>query len=59
MPYNDIANINYSLLPEAMGCNINKVTNINELKEDLKVPRKNKTGVFIEVITYKYNYGLL
>lgn len=60
--YNDVAQINYTLLPEAFGCNnwlTLKIEKISELKEALLKARAYNGGVYIEVEQDKYDYGVL
>ncbi|MDE4967635.1 thiamine pyrophosphate-dependent enzyme, partial [Francisella tularensis subsp. holarctica] len=52
--------LNYTKLPEAFGCNDwldIRVKTIEELAEALKKAREHQSGVYIEVITVKYDYG--
>ncbi|MBP7847329.1 MAG: hypothetical protein KAZ94_04295 [Burkholderiales bacterium] len=59
--YDDLAQLNYSQLPSAFGCHdwlSVKVTTEAELAEALKRAREHDTsGVYIELITGKYDYG--
>ncbi|MED7819539.1 MULTISPECIES: alpha-keto acid decarboxylase family protein [unclassified Francisella] len=58
--YDDIAQLNYTLLPKAFGCkdwlSIKVKTEI-ELANALKSAREHPKGVYIEVIANKYDYG--
>ncbi|ABK89027.1 alpha-keto acid decarboxylase family protein [Francisella tularensis subsp. novicida] len=58
--YDDIAQLNYTKLPEAFGCNdwlAIRVKTSEELAKALKKAREHQSGVYIEVITGKYDYG--
>lgn len=59
--YDDLAQLNYSQLPSAFGCHdwlSVKVTTEAELADALKRAREHDTsGVYIELITGKYDYG--
>lgn len=58
--YDDIAQLNYTLLPKAFGCkdwlSIKAKTEV-ELANALKTAREHPKGVYIEVMTNKYDYG--
>lgn len=58
--YDDLAQLNYKDLPKAFGCNdwlTVKVKTSEELAEALKKAREHTSGVYIEVITGKYDYS--
>lgn len=59
--YDDLAQLNYSKLPESFGCQdwlSYKVTTEQELKDALNHARKHqKGGVYIELITGELDYG--
>ena len=58
--YDDIAQLNYTLLPKAFGCKdwmSIKVSTEIELANALKNAGKHTKGVYIEVIADKYDYG--
>ncbi|MFC4892803.1 alpha-keto acid decarboxylase family protein [Pseudofrancisella aestuarii] len=58
--YDDLAQLNYKDLPKAFGCNdwlTIKVKTGEELAEALKKAREHTSGVYIEVITGKYDYS--
>ena len=58
--YDDIAQLNYSKLPEAFGCQTwlsIKVTTEAELAQALKQAREHSKGVYIELVAGKYDYG--
>ncbi|MEY8715756.1 alpha-keto acid decarboxylase family protein [Francisella philomiragia] len=58
--YDDLAQLNYKDLPKAFGCNdwlTIKVKTGEELAQALKEAREHKSGVYIEIITGKYDYG--
>ncbi|MED7788999.1 thiamine pyrophosphate-dependent enzyme [Francisella sp. 19X1-34] len=58
--YDDIAQLNYTLLPKAFGCKdwlSIKVKTELELANALKNAGGHTKGVYIEVITDKYDYG--
>lgn len=58
--YDDIAQLNYAQLPAAFGCNnwlSIKVTTEVELADALKRARAHVDGVYIELVTGKYDYG--
>lgn len=58
--YDDIAQLNYTKLPEAFGCEnwlALKVTTERELAEALQQARTHREGVYIELVTGKYDYG--
>ena len=58
--YDDLAPLNYSKLPEAFGCKgwlSVKVTTGKELAEALVAARKHLGGVYIELVTGKYDYA--
>lgn len=58
--YDDLAQINYSALPTVLGCKewlSIKVSTITELEDALLKAKTHQKGVYIEVITGKYDYG--
>jgi indolepyruvate decarboxylase len=58
--YDDLAQINYSALPTVLGCKewlSLTVSTISELEDALLKAKTHKKGVYIEVITGKYDYG--
>ncbi|MDD3265588.1 MAG: thiamine pyrophosphate-binding protein [Burkholderiales bacterium] len=58
--YDDVARLNYTKLPEAFACNnwlVFKVKTEKELSDAIKEARNHPYGVYIEVITGKYDYG--
>ncbi|QLE78245.1 alpha-keto acid decarboxylase family protein [Francisella sp. Scap27] len=58
--YDDLAQINYSALPTVLGCKewlSLKVSTISELEDALLKAKTHQKGVYIEVITGKYDYG--
>lgn len=58
--YDDIAQLNYAQLPAAFGCKnwfSIKVTTEAELADALKRARAHVDGVYIELVTGKYDYG--
>ncbi|MFV9925086.1 MAG: hypothetical protein AB8U93_05480 [Francisella endosymbiont of Hyalomma scupense] len=58
--YNDIAQLNYNKLPEAFGCKgwlTIKIKSQTQLAQALEQARIHPKGVYIEVITDKYDYG--
>ena len=58
--YDDVAQLNYTYLPKAFGCNdwlSIKVSTNEELNEALQKARQHNSGVYIEIITGKYDYG--
>ncbi len=58
--YDDIAQLNYAQLPTAFGCNnwlSIKVTTEVEFADALKRARAHIDGVYIELVTGKYDYG--
>lgn len=58
--YDDLAQLNYKDLPKAFGCNnwlTMKVETSEELAGALEKARNHKSGVYIEIITGKYDYG--
>lgn len=58
--YDDIAQLNYAMLPEAFGCKgwmTIKVDSEEALAKALNKARKHKKGVYLEVVTDKYDYG--
>lgn len=58
--YDDVAKINYTKLPEAFSCEnwlVLKVQTEQELFDALNKARNYSSGVYIEVITGKYDYG--
>ena len=60
--YNDVAELNYTLLPQAFGCKdwlSLKVEKIVDLSKALQKARAHSSGVYIEIVLDKYDYGLL
>lgn len=58
--YDDLAQLNYSLLPNVFGCHgwlSFKVTSNVELSDALQKARMHKSAVYIEIVTGKYDYG--
>ncbi|MGQ4002519.1 thiamine pyrophosphate-binding protein [Francisellaceae bacterium CB299] len=58
--YDDLAQLKYATLPKAFGCDnwlSFKVTTIEELIDAIQKARNYDKGVYIEVITGKYDYG--
>jgi len=58
--YDDLAQLKYAQLPTAFGCEdwlTIKVTTEEELDNALKQARSHQAGVYIELVTGKYDYG--
>lgn len=58
--YDDLAQLQYAKLPEAFGCKnwlALKVTTDQELAQAMEQARKHPHGVYIELVTGKYDYG--
>ncbi|MEY8766869.1 MULTISPECIES: alpha-keto acid decarboxylase family protein [Francisella] len=58
--YDDLAQLNYKDLPKAFGCSdwlTIKVKTGEELAQAFKEAREHKSGVYIEIIIGKYDYG--
>ena len=58
--YDDLAQLDYTALPKAFGCKdwlAIKVSTIEELEEAMKKAKVHNKGVYIEVITGRYDYG--
>ena len=58
--YDDIAQLNYKELPSTFGCKSwlsFKVSTPKDLSEAMDKAREHPSGVYIEMITGKYDYG--
>jgi indolepyruvate decarboxylase len=58
--YDDLAQLNYAQLPAAFGCEdwlVLKITTEEELAHALTAARKHPHGVYLELVTGKYDYG--
>ncbi len=58
--YDDLAQLNYTLLPKAFGCNdwlTLKVTSHTQLADAMIKARAHPNGVYIELVTGEYDYG--